>query len=269
MRRDLRGKRILISGASSGIGHAVAEAAAHAGMRVFITGRSETALKELAGTLAERGHDVASETADITLLADRERLFHAVVDRFGGLDILLNNAGIGAQGAFTDSSTDVLRQVMEVNFFAHAEMVRHALPILKKGQQPAIVQVASMCGRRSMPFWSEYSASKFAICGLLEALRAELVRYGISVLLILPGVTSTNLGRNLLQTDGKIAFKFENGMKPEYVANQILHAIEKDRAETVLGFEARWFIRVNRWFPWVVNTGLARYVRRRYAAEEE
>ena len=107
--------------------------------------------------------------------ADRRRLLDAAVERFGGLDVLINNAGVASFGHFADCTEAILRQVMEVNFFAPAELIRLAIPILTRGRQPAIVNVASMCGRRGMPAWSEYSASKFALCGLTEALRGELV----------------------------------------------------------------------------------------------
>jgi short-subunit dehydrogenase len=267
MRRQLHGKRVLVTGASSGIGRALAEKAAAAGMRILMTARSSDPLEELAGSLAAKGYEAVALPADITVPEDRRRLLQTALDRFGGLDVLVNNAGVGTQGCFTDSSEAVLRQIMEVNFFASAEMIRLAVPLLEGGRQPAIVQVASMCGRRSMPFWSEYSASKFAVCGLIEALRPELVRFGLDVLLILPGVTQTNLGNNLLHTDGQMAFKFENGMKPEYVAGKILRALASNRAETVIGLEAQWLIRANRWIPRIVDAGLARYVRKRYGGD--
>ena len=89
----------------------------------------------------------------------------------------------------------MLRQVMEVNFFAPAELIRLAIPVLEQGRQPAIVNVASMCGRRAMPAWTEYSASKFALCGLTEALRGEMARFDIDVLLIVPGLTRSDLSQ--------------------------------------------------------------------------
>jgi short-subunit dehydrogenase len=264
MGRDLAGMRVLITGATSGIGKALAQEAARNGMRVAMTGRNTATLNALSASLTSQGHDVFACPADITSDSDRQRLFAAVVERFGGLDVLINNAGIATQGLFSDSTEALLRQVMEVNFFAPAEMIRRAIPLLTQGRQPAIVQVASMTGRRSMPFWTEYSASKFAIAGFIETLRAELVRYGIDALLVLPGVTKTSFGNNLLHHDGKIAFKFEHGMEPSYVASQILTILRTNRTETVLGWEARWFIRVNRWLPRFVDWGLTRVVRRRY-----
>jgi short-subunit dehydrogenase len=269
MRRELAGQRILITGTTSGIGRALAEEAARQGMRVLLTARTAAALTELTRTLAQQGHDVFAHPADITSAPDRERLFAAIRDRFGGLDVLINNAGVATQGLFSESSEELLRRVMEVNFFGPAEMIRRAIPVLAEGRQPAIVQVASMCGRRSMPFWTEYSASKFAICGLIESLRAELVRFGIDVLLIVPGVTHTNFGNNLLHHDGRIAFKFEHGMKPRYVAQKVLHALRTNRAESVLGWEARWMIRANRWIPRVLDSVLKMYVRRRFRHEAQ
>src|SRR5262249_43110497 len=171
MRRSLAGKRILITGASSGIGHAVAQEAARSGMRVFLTGRSTQALDELTAALTRDGHEAAALSADLTSPARRLKLLDAAVARLCGLDVRLDYAGLGTQGRFQESSAEVLRKIMEVNFFASAELIRLALPHLAKGNQPAIVQVASMTGRRSMPFWSEYSASKFAVCGLIESLR--------------------------------------------------------------------------------------------------
>src|SRR4051812_47549515 len=157
MRRTLQGSRLLITGASSGIGRCVAEQAARAGARVALAARSVDRLEELARTLSAQGADVLPIPADITSEADRQRLLQTVVDRFGGLDVLINNAGVGSFGHFATSTEDILRKVMEVNFFAPAELIRSAIPILTKGKQPAIVNVASMCGRRGIPAWSEYS----------------------------------------------------------------------------------------------------------------
>jgi len=155
---------------------------------------------------------------------------------------------------------------MEVNFFAPAELTRLAVPVLTKGDRPAVVNVASMCGRRGLPAWSEYSASKFALCGLSEALRAELgPRFGIDVLLVVPGLTRSDLGRHLLRNTGRMNIDFDRGMPPEEVAAGILRALARRRAETVLGWDARWLLRVNRLWPRLVDYLLARRVRRLYA----
>jgi NAD(P)-dependent dehydrogenase (short-subunit alcohol dehydrogenase family) len=236
MKRDLRGRRLLITGASGGIGRCLAEQAA----------------------------DVLAVPADVTSDADRKRLLAAAVERFGGLDVLVNNAGVASFAHFSDSTEEVLRQVMEVNFFAAAELIRLAIPVLVQGRQPAVVNVASMCGRRGMPAWPEYSASKHALCGLTEALRGELARFDIDVLLIVPGLTRSDLDKHLLRKTGRAKIGFDRGMAPEEVARGILRAVYYNRTETVLGWDARWMLRVQRFFPRLVDRLLARKVRQLY-----
>ena len=265
MKRDLTGLRTLITGASSGIGRCLAEEAAAAGMRVALTARSTHKLNDVAQSLSAQGADVITIPADITSSADRSRLLDTISDRFGGLDVLVNNAGVGAQGFFADSTEKVARHIMEVNFFAPAELIRQAIPLLTDGRQPAIVNVTSMTGRRAMAMWSEYSASKFALCGLSEALRGEMVRFGIDVLTILPGMTKTSLDSNLLRQHPRMAINFKKGMNPRVVATATLKALRKNRTETVVGFEARGIILVNRFFPRLVDGFISYFVRRNYA----
>src|SRR5262249_24073782 len=178
----------LLTGASRGIGRAVAEQAAAAGARVALAARSADCLEELAASLRAKGADAVAVPGDITRDEDRHRILQRTTERFGGLDVLINNAGVGSFGHFADGSEEILRQVMEVNFFAPAELIRLAIPTLARGRTPAIVDVSSMCGRRGMPAWPEYSASKFALSGLSEALYGEMGRFGIDVLLIVPGL---------------------------------------------------------------------------------
>ncbi len=265
MRRELRGARILLTGASSGIGRCLAEQAAQAGARLALAARSAEPLQKLAHSLTASGAEAIAVPGDVTHEADRQQMLSAVVQRFGGLDVLINNAGVGSWCHFAESSEEILRQVMEVNFFAPAELIRLAIPVLRRGNSPAIVNVASMCGRRGIPAWSEYSASKFALCGLTEALRGEMVRFGIDVLLVLPGVTRSDLWRNLLRNTGRYQLDVNRGMPPESVAAGILRALRKNRTETVLGWDARWMLRVNRFLPRLVDAMLARQIRRLYA----
>jgi short-subunit dehydrogenase len=265
MGRTLQGTRILITGATSGIGLSLAEQAAQAGARVAISSRSAQRLdKALKSVSAIPGADVLPITADITSESDRMRLLHTVAERFDGLDVLVNNAGVASFGHFSTNSEEVLRQVMEVNFFAPAELIRSAIPILVQGRQPAVVNVASMCGRRGVPAWSEYSASKFALCGLTEALRGEMARFDVDVLLIVPGLTRTSLHSNLLHNSGRMKIDFDGGQPPERVAASILNSLRKNRTETVVGWEARWILRFNRWLPRLVDRLMARRVRKLY-----
>lgn len=264
MARTLAGRRILLTGASSGIGRCLAERISRKGARLILSARSADKLNELAGQLRAYGGEALAVPADVTSADDRQELIEAAQDRLGGLDVLINNAGVASFGHFSGGTEAILRQVMEVNFFAPAELMRAAIPLLRNGEQPAIVNVASMCGRCGLPAWSEYAASKFALVGLAEALRAEMARYDIDVLTVLPGLTNTDLGRHLLRNEGRMQLDYAKGMSPEAVADAILTALEKNRAETVLG-EARWMLRVKRWFPGLLNRLMIRRVGQLYA----
>ena len=147
---------------------------------------------------------------------------------------------------------------MEVNFFAPAELIRLAIPILVKGREPAVVNVASMCGRRAMPAWSEYSASKYALCGLTEALRGELARFDIDVLLMVPGLTRSDFPRHFLLRQGRMKIDFARGMPPEQVAAAIITGLRRNTTEKVIGGDVRWMLLFNKFFPRLTDWLVAR-----------
>jgi short-subunit dehydrogenase len=266
MRRDLRGRRILITGASSGIGRSLAQQLAEAGARLILAARSEDKLRDLAGTLSSLGAEALALPADITKNEDRHRLLEQVKTRLGTLDVLINNAGVASWAHFADSSEAILRQVMEVNFFAPAELIRMFIPLLAQGQQPAVVNVASMCGRRAMPAWSEYSASKYALCGLTEALRGELARFDIDVLLMVPGLTRGDFAKHLLMAQGRMKIDFAKGMPAEQVAAAIITGLRRNTTEKVIGRDARWMLLASKYFPRLTDWLLGRKVKALYRA---
>jgi short-subunit dehydrogenase len=275
MTRELNGRRILITGASSGIGKALAQQLAPLGAKLILAARSEDKLHELAASLpSPSGSGAGGEgalvvAADVTKEEDRQRLLDRAVQELGGLDVLVNNAGIASWAHFADSTEEILRQIMEVNFFAPAELIRKAIPILVNGVQPAVVNVASMCGRRAMPAWSEYSASKYALCGLTEALRGELARFDIDILLIIPGLTKSEFSQHFLKSEGRAKIEYDKGMPPEVVAAAIVKALVKNKTETWIGRDTQWMLRVNRWLPRLVDYLLARRVRKLYEAGQQ
>ncbi len=265
MSRDLVGKRAVLTGASGGIGRAVATALVKAGARVALASRNADKLNELASALRGTGGEVLAVPTDVTNPDDRQRLVETAVSAFGGLDLLVNNAGVGSWGHFADSTEAICRTVMEVNFFAPIELTRLALSHLTLGNQPAVVNVTSMCGRKGMPAWPEYSASKFALVGISEAWRAEFARFGVDTLTIVPGMTNSGFEKNWLRNDGKADLRFDKGMTPEYLAAKIIDAIQQNRTETVCGSEARRLLRFNRYFPRLTNWLLARKVKKLYS----
>jgi short-subunit dehydrogenase len=260
-RRQLAGSRILITGASQGIGRALAEAAAAQGAKVLAAARSEPLLGELAEQVRARGGTLETVVADVTTPADRQRLVDAAVRHFGGLDILVNNAGIGATGHFVECSPDRLRRIMEVNFFGLTETTRVCLPLLRQGNRPAVVNVSSVAGKRAIPARSEYSASKFAVQGFSEALRPELAKDGIDVLVVCPGLTQTNFSRNMLEQKARMPMDHLRGMTSEQVAVTTLRAIERGRDEVVLTFQGKLIALVSRFLPRLADRFAARKVR--------
>jgi len=266
MARDIQDKRILITGASSGIGKCLAQQFAPMGAKLILAARSEDKLNALADSLPIPKENVLVVPTDVTKEEDRAHLFERTVAQFGGLDVLINNAGIASWAHFADSTEEILRQIMEVNFFAPAELIRKAIPILTDGVEPAIVNVASRCGRRALPAWSEYSASKYALCGLTEALRGELARFEIDILLIIPGLTKSDFPQHFLRSEGKEKIEFDNGMPAEDVAARIIYSLQKSTTETWIGWDTYWMLIINRWFPRLVDWLMARRVRQLYEA---
>jgi short-subunit dehydrogenase len=260
-RRKIAGSRLLITGASQGIGKALADLAARRGARVIAAARSLELLEEVSSTVRGRGDQLEIVQADVTRTDDRQRMLEAAVSCYGGLDILVNNAGIGATGHFADVNPDRLRKIMEVNFFALAETTRLFIPLLRMGNFPAIVNISSVAGKRGIPARSEYSASKFAVQGFSEALRAELDKDGIDVLLICPGLTQTNFSKNMLEQKAKLQLDHLRGMTAEDVAKATLRAIERGRHEICLTFQGKLMAFINRYLPWLADRIAAKKVR--------
>lgn len=265
MAREIVGRRYLITGASGGIGRSLAEQLAGQGARLALVARSRETLDDLCDLLHQRGTEAIAIAGDVAIEADRTRMLDEARERLGGIDVLVNNAGIAAWGHFATSTEDVLRQIMEVNFFAPVELIRQAVSTLERGNQPAVVNVCSMCGRRGMPAWPEYSASKFAMAGMMEALRGEMVRFGIEVLLIVPGLTKTSLQKKMLRSEGKAKIEYDKGMPAEEVAGKILKAIRMGGFETVIGSDAKWMLRMNRFFPRLLDWLIGRKIKKLYA----
>src|SRR5262249_17840325 len=195
--------------------------------------------KELADQVRGRGHVLEVVLADVTSAEDRRRMAEAAVRHFGGLDVLVNNAGIGATGHFVEVSPDRLRKIMEVNFFGLAETTRALLPLLKQGTCPAIVNISSIAGKRGIPARSEYSASKFAVQGFSEALRAELDKDGVDVIVVCPGLTQTNFSQNMLEQKARMPLDHMRGMTSEQVAVAVLRALERGTHEIRLPVQGR------------------------------
>ncbi len=268
-RRQIEGLRILITGASQGIGRAMALEAARRGAKVLAVARSDELLAELAREAEAAKRPLLTVRADVTDPADREKMADEARRMFGGLDVLVNNAGIGATGHFADASPERLRKIFEVNFFGVTETTRVCLPLLRHGDRPAILNISSIAGRRGIPARSEYSASKFAVQGFSEALRAELAKDGIDVLLVNPGLTQTNFSHNMLEQKAKIRMDHLRGMTAERAATLCLDALARGKNEVTLTFKGWLLVMVCRFLPRLADRIARKKVRELFRDEIE
>jgi len=258
-RRTLHNARLLITGASQGIGRALAMRAVTRGAQVLAAARSLERLRELQAEVATCGGGrLAVVQADVAKVEDRQRLRDAAVELFGGLDILINNAGVGATGPFAKAGPERLRTIFEVNFFGLTETTRLFLPLLKQGQKPAIVNISSVIGKRALPNTSEYCASKFAVQGFSEALRAELSKDDVDVLVVCPGRTRTQFVDNLLEEKAARMMDRFRGQSAEHVAEATLRALERGKNEICLTLSGWMLVTLNRFVPRLVDWIMAR-----------
>jgi short-subunit dehydrogenase len=259
-KRTIQGSRAIVTGASSGIGREIALELARQGAQLVVTARRADRLGDLIKEIQTAGGRAEAVVGDITNPAVRQKTVETAQKTYGGLDILVNNAGVGAMGLFEKSKPETLRHVMEVNFFSLVEMTREALPLLRQGRKSIIVNVSSILGRRGVPHNSEYSASKFAVHGFSESLRAELSREGIDVLVVSPGTTSTEFFDSVIEHHSKPAWPEHTPVSPAYVAKKTVQAMRQGRREIVPYLWGKVLCGLNRLSPGLIDRVMTRYV---------
>jgi short-subunit dehydrogenase len=267
--RELAGLRVLVTGASQGIGRAIAAQAARRGMRVLAAARNLDLLNQLAEEIRKDGHTLEVVRADVATPEGRDAMVRAANEKFGGLDVLINNAGIGATGHFADSSPEVLRQIMDTNFFGTVETTRAFLPLLKQGKTPAVLNVSSILARRAIPGRSLYCASKFAVEGWTQAVRAEFARFDIDVITVNPGLTQTNFSQNMLERNAKLSLDHMRGMTSEQVADATLDALAARKKTVNLTLQGKALLFAARFMPGLVDRISKKKVRKLFAEEIE
>ena len=253
-RRNIAGSRAIVTGGSSGIGQAIALDLARQGAKVLVTARRRDRLEQVVSDIQLLPGEAYYVSGDITEVRTREEILRVAESQLGGLDILVNNAGIGAIGPFQRASPDRLREVMEVNFFAPLELTRKALPLLLKGHCPIIVNIGSVLGHRAAPKKSEYCASKFALHGFSDALRAELAGHGIDVLLVSPSTTSSEFfDRAIRSESAKSPWRKLGAMSADKVARKTGRAIRAGKHEIILSAGGRLLVWLDRLCPPLAN----------------
>jgi short-subunit dehydrogenase len=242
-----QGKAVLVTGGSAGLGRAIAEAFAQAGAEVAIAARRLEPLEQAADELRRAGHEVLSIQADITQQSDVDRMVRETIERFGRLDVLVNNAGRSSRGAVLDTGPEEYRELLELNLIAAVRATRAAAPHLLAAQGH-VVNISSLGGKSAARYLGAYNASKFALSGWTHQLRLELAPQGLHVLLVCPGP----LARAEIRTYGaehmagvpESAFQPGGGVKtnliePQWLARRIVKACRRRELELVVPAKAR------------------------------
>ena len=200
--KTLANKVIVITGASSGIGEAMAKVYAAQGAKVVLGARNVQKLQLLAGDIRARGGQAAYCGVDVTKPEECRELIETAVREFGGIDVLICNAGISMRAIFDDVDLGVLHRLMDVNFWGTVNCCKFALPYLQ-ASKGSVVGISSVAGLHGLPGRTGYSASKYAMTGFLETLRIENLKKGLHVMIACPGFTASNVRFSALTADGK------------------------------------------------------------------
>lgn len=256
---------VWITGASSGIGEALAVAWAATGAQVVLSARRADELARVAGRCAG-GPPAFVLPLDLTRPQEFAPAAAAVQTRFGRLDVLVHNGGIGERALATETLPAVERAVMEVNYFGAVGLTKAALPLLLARPGGSLVVVSSVMGYLGTPGRAAYSASKHALHGWFDSLRTEVEPRGLHVGLVCPGFVRTNLSRHALRADGAPHASLDRsqarGLPPERVAAVVLRAVARRRDEVFVGGPELWAVRLKRHCPrlfaWVLRRAVAR-----------
>jgi short-subunit dehydrogenase len=247
---NFEGKIVVITGGSDGIGKALVKQFLTLGAKVATCGRNADKLAHL---MAENpGRELFTMQVDVVSQQQDEAFIQAVMDKWGGIDVLINNAGISMRALVSEVSIETLKNVMDINFWGTVYTTKAALPAVQKANG-VIVGVSSIAGYRGLPGRSGYSASKYALNGWLEALRTELFGSGTHVMWVCPGFTSSNIRNAALNKDAQAQGEspMDEGamMSSEACAQHIIQAIAKRKRTLVLTFTGKRTVFMNKFFP--------------------
>ncbi len=258
-RRNLKDARIIVTGASSGIGRALAIQLCQRGAHVLATARRANRLHELQDTCHSMNGRLSIIEGDLTSAQHRQEILNQATKQWNAIDVLINNAGAGAIGRFDVASSDRLRRVMEIDFFAPVELTRLCLTLLERGRTPAILNIGSVLSHRAVPNKSEYCAAKFAMRGWAESLRVELTAQGIEVLMLSPSTTRSEFLDALVDTEAGEKSKSIGSMLPERVAQLAISSLVRSKREMILSLGGKCLVWAGRLFPSFTDRVLGRF----------
>jgi len=251
-----QGKTVVITGASSGIGRALAYEFSSVGANVVLGARQEGELKVVADDIASKGGQAAYIATDVTREEDCKALIAKAVDVFGGVDVLICNAGISMRALFDDVELSVLHRLMDVNFWGTVYCTKYALPYIQQSKG-SIVGVSSVAGIHGLPARTGYSASKYAMTGFLDTIRVENLKKGVHVMVACPGFTASNVRFSALTADGSQqgATPRNEGkmMTAEEVARRIRKGVSCRRRLLLMEYEGRLTHFIKKFAPRLVD----------------
>ncbi|MBW3467313.1 SDR family oxidoreductase [Arthrospiribacter ruber] len=254
---NLKDKVVIVTGATSGIGEACALAFGKEGAKVAITGRSQVKIDNTLHRLQQQGITAIGILADASSEEDNEKAAIETLKAFGRIDILINNAGISMRALFEELDLDVFKKVMDTNFYGSVYATKYCLPEILKNKG-SIVAVSSINGYRGTPARTAYTASKYAMNGFFEALRTEVMKRGVHILVASPGFTSSNIRNNALTADGNTQGESprqeDKMMSADTVAKHILSATLKRKRDIVLTGQGKLAVFLNKWIPGTMDS---------------
>ena len=259
--------RALVTGGGGGIGGAIAAELLSRGAAVLLVDRDEAALARAAGRLVRHGDRVGTLAADLTRADDRRRLGAEAAAWRGGINVLINNAGVNHFHMFADQPPEQLDLAIAVNLQAPMHLCRELLPHLLRQPEACILNTGSVFGAIGYPGYAVYSATKFAVRGFTEALRRELSDTSVTVRYVAPRATRTGINTSAVERmNAELGVAMD---PPEVVAKAVCDMLAGGRVEAVLGWPEKLFARVNAILPRVVDGALSKQlpVIRRYAGE--
>ena len=248
----LKDKVVIVTGGTSGIGRAVVWEFAKYGTKIVAASIDTDYLEPLEQDLKKCGTEGLTLYADVTREEDCKKIIDMTIERFGRIDILVNNAGISMRALFRELKLDVLRKLIDTNFWGMVYCTYYALPHLLESRG-TVAGISSIAGFKGLPGRTGYSASKFAMVGFLETLRIEHSRNGLHVLIVAPWFTRSNIRNAALGPDGTpqgISPRKENKMiSPDWVARRIVRGIVRRRRKMILTMKGKLFLYLNAVFP--------------------
>jgi dehydrogenase/reductase SDR family member 7B len=248
----MKDKVVIITGGSSGIGKALAERFGGAGSKILVTGRKQDDLDRVVIELKAKGIIIEGFRSDVSIEEDNRRMAAEALRLYGTIDVLINNAGISMRALFSEVDLEVVKKVMDINFYGVLYATKYCLPEItrKKG---SIVGISSIAGYRGLPGRTGYSASKFALNGFLEVLRTEFLNTGVHVLTACPGFTASNIRKRSLTKDGthqgESPREEDQMMTSEECADHIYNATVKRKRTLILTTQGKLAVWLNKLWP--------------------